>query len=218
MRTYGKAFAYKKTVSYRQRQERLATEWDIRIDITSDLTPQILVENIKNCKDEWTFALVSGVELPDLQPTQGCATEGQVGPWTGGANQYGSKDKHVHIALVLLLPHKRADVLRMVRGPRKLGDEYAMPRNSKFTYAGWVIHHAKPSYKVEGEQDIIYECGDLPMDAFTTDNALAVERMLKKWGSPRMFNRFKVYTDLLKKHKIQEKIECLQMELEDHDA
>lgn len=208
MRTYGKSFAYKKTISYRQRQERLATEWDIRIDITSDLSPQILVENLKNCKDAWTFALVSGVELPDTDFNNK----------DNRPNGSGSEQRHVHLCLVLLLPHKRADVLRMVRGPRKLGDEYATPRNPKFTYAGWVIHHAKPSYKVEGEQDIIYECGDLPMDAFTTDNALAVERMLKKWGSPRMFQRFKVYTDLLKKHKIQEKIECLQMELEDHDV
>jgi hypothetical protein len=204
MRSYGKNFTYKKTVSYKQRQSRCVTEWDIRLDITSELTPQILVENLKSCNGEWSYALISGVELPDKLDNPEAS--------------YGSKGEHVHMCLVLHVPKNRSDVLRMVRGPRKLGDEYAAPRNSKFTYAGWVIHHSKPGYKREGECDIIWESGDLPMDPYTTDNALKIQSMLKKFGSPTTAARFKGYTDLLAKHKIKEKIEELQMQLEDEDV
>ena len=99
-----------------------------------------------------------------------------------------------------------------------MGDEYAAPRNAKFPYAGWVIHHAKPAFKLDGEPDIRFERGDLPMDPFTSDWALKIQGLMKKWGSPAMQQRFKGYMDLLKRNKIQEKIEALQMSLHDQDA
>lgn len=210
MRTYGKDFAYKKTVSYKQRQARVATEWDIRLDINDILTPEVIVSNIKESLDEFSFVLVSGVERPDKHVSPSGAT--------GKPIPSGSNENHVHVCIVLFVPRQRGDVLKLVRGPRKMGDEYAAPRNAKFPYAGWVIHHAKPTHKLDGEPDVRFERGDLPMDPFTSDWALKIQGIMRKWGSPAMHQRFKGYMDLLKKHKIQEKIEALQMSLEDTDV
>lgn len=213
MRTYGKDFAYKKTVSYKQRQARVATEWDIRLDINDILTPEVIVSNIKESLDEFSFVLVSGVERPDK------ATDvPEIKPERWVKNPSMSTDHHVHMCVVLFVPRQRGDVLKLVRGPRKVGDEYAAPRNAKFPYAGWVIHHAKPTFKLDGEPDIRFERGDLPMDPFTSDWALKIQGLMKKWGSSAMHQRFKGYMDLLKKNKIQEKIEALQMSLQDQDA
>lgn len=216
MRTYGKNFIYKKTVNYQQRQARLATEWDIRLDVSDALTVENIISNIKEQLDDLSFVLVSGVERPDNMAN----TVGPNGkPFVEGKGSgTGSKEHHVHLCLVLFVPRQRADVLKLVRGPRKMGDEYCAPRNAKFPYAGWVIHHAKPSYKLDGEPDIRFERGMLPMDPFTSDWALKIKSLMTKWGTPAMEQRFKGYLDLLRKNKIQEKIEQLQMSLEDNNA
>lgn len=219
MRSYGKNFIYKKTVNYRQRQVREATEWDVRIDVNDELTADAIVNNIKSNQDDLLFALVSGVEVPDtLEVRQGCAQPDELATWKFKGNQYGSSETHVHLCVVLRAPLCRLDVLKLVRGPRKMGDEYCAPRNPRFTYAGWVIHHAKSDWKVDGEPSIRYEFGTLPMDPFTTDAAVAIVRLLKKYPSPAMEARFKGYAKLLEHDKIKSKIEQYTMLLEDHDA
>jgi len=202
MRTYGKNFAYKKTVTYQQRQTRCATEWDIRIDVSSGLTAENVINFIKENLGDIQYVLVSGVEKPDLE----------------SAGEHGSKDVHVHIALVVQVPKNRTEVLRMVRGPRKMGDEYAAPRNNKFSYAGWIIHHSKPGFKLDGEPGIRYENGDIPMDPFTTEWALKIDAIMKKWGSDPMKKRFSGYTEMLRKNRIKERIEALQMQIQDEDV
>lgn len=210
MRTYGREtqFLYKKTATYQQRQSRCATEWDIRLDITPDvtvLTPEIIINRLKDCIDEWSYALVSGVEKPD--------GEDKINSFGPDRSNTLSNGNHVHLCLVLHVPKQRAEVLKLVRGPRKLADEYCAPRNPKFAYGGWVIHHAKPGYKLEGEPGIRYENGTLPMDPYTTDWAIKIKSMLKRYGSPMMELRFENYTKLLTKHNIQEQIDKLQMQL-----
>lgn len=227
MRTYGKNFIYKKTVNYKQRQERLATEWDVRVDITEDLSADKIVERVRAASDDLLFALVSGIERPDAPVEYRTKTvsmgsneyqfKGSAKPRASVVGFSGSDENHVHVCIVLLTPLRRRDVLELVRGPRKMGDEYCAPRNPKFTYAGWVIHHAKPGYKLDGEPPIRYESGTLPMDAVTTDNAMKIKGLLAKWGSDGMKNRFKMYTELLERENIKAKIEQLQMQLEDHD-
>lgn len=210
MRSYAKNFTFKKTVNYKQRQERVATEWDIRVDVSEALTVENVVGFIKENLDDIGYVLVSGVEQPDkMESPEGVN-------WKPIPS--GSKEHHVHVCLVLHVPLNRAGALKLVRGQRKLGDEYCAPRNPKFAYAGWVIHHSKPSFKIPGEPMIRYEYGTLPMDPFTTEWALKIDAILKKWGSPGMKNRFGVYTALLNKHKIKEKIEQLKMSLEDTDV
>lgn len=214
MRSYGKNFVYKKTVSYAQRQERMATEWDVRLDISVALPVEDVLSRVKDNLDELLYVLVSGIEEPDKTD--------QVPPaYTGSQPKFspsGSKEHHVHLCIVLLAPLKRNDVLKMLRGPRKLGDEYAAPRNPKFTYAGWVIHHSKPVGKLEGEPLVRYEHGTLPMDAITTDNAMKIRGLLRKWGTDGTRKRFREHTDLLERDVIKRKIEQLQMSLEDQDA
>jgi len=212
MRSYAKNFMFKKTATYKQRQVRLATEWDVRLDVGDQLPIEDIVNNCKKIKDDCLYILVSGVERPDeaIQATHGKE-------W---ANQSltRSNQEHVHLCIVLLEPKTRPDVLRMLRGPRKVLDEYCTPRNSKFAYAGWVIHHAKPELKIPGQPPIRFECGTLPMDPLTIEWALKIDAILKKWGYDATRVRFRQYTDLIKKHKTLEKIEGLLMSLEDNDA
>lgn len=212
MRSYAKNFMYKQSATYKQRQERLATEWDIRVDVNDVLPVERVVSNIKERLDDILFVLVSGVERPDL-PT-GTAESTQAG-WRNDSGS-GSNEHHVHVCLVLFTPCRRRDVLELVRGPRKLGDEYCTPRNPKFTYAGWVIHHGKPGFKIVGEPLVRFEHGTLPLDPVTTDTAVKVAAILKKWGTDGTRKRFNMYTELLKRDKIRSKIEQLQMSLEDH--
>ena len=218
MRTYGKNWRWKKIATYKQRQNRVATEWDVRLDVCAELPVEDIVNRVKESLDGFLYVLVSGVEHPDIQPTHGCSTKEQLGPWNNGKNQYGSAGDHVHLCVVLLEPKQRQDVLRMLRGPRKMSDEYCTPRNPKFTYAGWVIHHSKSDWKIDGEPDVRFEHGTLPLDPITTDTAVEIKRILDKFGSDVMKRRFKAYTDMISKNKIMEKIERLQMQLNDEDA
>lgn len=205
MRSYGKNWVYKKTSTYKERQTRLATEWDLRFDISEELTAETIVKNIKASLDGFLYVAVSGVERPD--------------DFTGpDARGRAASENHVHLCVVLYEPVKRIDVLQKLRGPRKIGDEYASPRNPKFTYAGWYIHHAKLKYKLPGEVSMRYEYGTLPMDPMTVDTAIKIEAMQKKFGSSYTQERFKSYLTLLDRAKIREKIEKLQMQLEDNDV
>lgn len=213
MRSYAKNWMYKKTATFKERQTRLATEWDVRLDVSDALTVDNIIGFIKEELDELSYVLVSGVERPDsnLAPSDGNQPTWKKSPTT-------SKENHVHLCIVLFVPRPRCDVLKLVRGPRKMGDEYCAPRNAKFPYAGWVIHHAKPGFKLDGEPDIRFERGNLPMDPFTSDWALKIQGLIRKWGSVEMQQRFKGYLDLLKANKIKERIELLQMKLEDNDV
>ena len=208
MRTYAKNFVYKSTATYKERQERLATEWDVRLDINSDLTVDDIVSRVRDHLDELLFVLVSGVERPD--------TEEQITAFGPVRSVTLSKELHVHLCVVLLAPLKRIDVLKMLRGPRKLGDEYCAPRNPKFTYAGWLIHHSKSDSKVDGQSLVRFEHGTLPMDPLTTDSAMKIKSMQRKYGTDATAVRFKMYLDLLERDAIKRKIEQLQMSLEDH--
>lgn len=213
MRTFGykhstnggkRATGWQRTELYSKRE---ATEWDVRLDVNEVLTPDVIVSNLKERLDEIAYCLVSGVELPDkvVSPT-GIH-------WKPISS--GSTEQHVHLCIVLHQPVKRGEVLQLVRGTRKLGDEYCAPRNPRFAYAGWVIHHAKPGFKLDGEPLIRYEFGTLPMDPFTEETALKIKSLLKKWSTPEMEARFQGYTDLVTKETIKRKIEQLQMSLED---
>nr|QTE03424.1 MAG: replication-associated protein [Phoenicurus auroreus CRESS-DNA-virus sp.] len=207
MRSYAKNWTFKKTATYKQRQVRLATEWDVRLDVSDQLPVEDILGRIRGHLDGFLFIAVSGIEKPD---TDFPGKEGTV-------NQYGSNGEHVHLCVVLLEPKVRADVLKLLRGPRKLGDEYCAPRNAKFSYAGWIIHHAKPEWKIPSEPPLRFEYGTLPMDPLTIEWALKISAVLKKYGYDLMRRRFRQYTELLTKHKTMEKIEGLLMTLEDQD-
>lgn len=218
MRTYGylhstaggkRKTGWERTELYSKRE---ATEWDVRLDVNELLTPDVIINNIKEQLDELQYVLVSGVERPDK--TVGPPSSSYTGNTPKGFN-LGSSENHVHLCVVLFKPCKRGDVLQLLRGARKLADEYCAPRNPRFTYAGWIIHHGKPGFKIDEEPLVRYEFGTLPMDPFTDDTAIKIKSLLKKWSTPDMEARFKGYTDLVTKASIKRKIEQLQMSLED---
>lgn len=217
MRSYGqlpihlggarRATGHQRTELYSTRE---ATEWDVRVDINDLLTVDQVVSNIKERLDELCYVLVSGVERPDTMGP---------GPFKPKHNGSGSEEHHVHVCVVLHKSGKRGDVLQLIRGTRKLGDEYCAPRNPKFAYAGWVIHHGKPGFKIDNEPLIRFEWGTLPMDAFTPDVATKIKGMLKKWGTPEMEERFKGYTTIASDPKVDlrkqiERKEALIMKLQ----
>lgn len=205
MRTYGykhstdggkRKTGWERTELYSKRE---ATEWDVRVDVNALLTPEIVISNIKERLDELSYILVSGVERPD--ENVGMPSSTYSGNTPKGIH-LGSSENHMHLCVVLQQPRKRGDVLQLIRGARKLGDEYCAPRNSKFSYAGWIIHHGKPLFKIDGEPLIRFESGTLPLDPFTEEVGVKIQGLLKKWGTPDMKQRFKGYTDILGDEKV----------------
>lgn len=216
MRSYGKNWTYKQTATYKVRQTRLATEWDIRLDVGDELTVETILNHLRAANDGLLYVAMSGIERPDKAFSTTTNVRGEQIKYNAGSVSSG---EHVHLCIVSLLPLDRPSVLRMVRGPRKVLDEYAAPRNAKFSYAGWLIHHAKPDYKIPNQPDILYERGTLPMDPMTTDWALKIKSMITKFKpNDGVRNRFKPYMNLLETEGIKAKIEQLQMQLEDHDT
>lgn len=221
MRSYGQLPIHlggKRRATGHQRTElystREATEWDVRVDINELLTVEHVISNIKERLDELQYILVSGVERPDTVSDE-CNKFGVPSPRVSNM----SNEHHVHVCVVLHKSGKRGDVLQLIRGTRKLGDEYCAPRNPKFSYAGWVIHHGKPGFKIDNEPLIRFEWGTLPMDAFTPDVATKIKGLLKKWGTPEMEERFKGYTNIASDPKVDlrkqiERKEALIMKLQ----
>lgn len=181
-----------KVATWKTRNDREATEWDVRLDVNDQLTVQDVINNIKQEEASFLYSLVSGVERAD----NAGIVDGRAGA---------SSENHIHLAIIMLSPSKRQDVLQLLRGKRKLGDEYCVPRNQKFTYAGWVAHHAKIDWKLEGEPGIRYEAGVLPMDAYNPDVAANVVKMVNKFGDEAMKERFKQYYDIAGKAKLVER-------------
>lgn len=146
-----------------ERKVRLAKEWDIRIDCTP-MHANKIVDHIKKNKEGIEYILVSGVEQPDTE------------------KNYGSKELHVHIALISSDEIDRDAALIKCRGYPKTTSEYAVPRNTKFTYSGWYMHHTKMDAKLVKEPALRFEFGTLPMDPINTDTCKKVKLMFKKFG------------------------------------
>jgi len=192
MRTYGKNYKeHPKTVqrvSYVDYKNREAVEWDVRLDLVNGFTSAKCVEHAVAHGAKIQYCFIGGEEIPDI--VNALMPQGR-------AVKPGSEEIHVHVALILLKPAKREDVLQLLRGPRSIGvgNEYAVPRNPKFTYAGWIAHHSKLDFKLCPDKLKLYEFGDLPMDAYNEETCWKVIKILKKFGNPEIKQRFKSYSD-----------------------
>lgn len=191
MRTYAKNYkvnnASKPYVSRKEYRTRESTEWDVRVDCVNGITPETIRSQMQVRLSELVYGLIGGLERPDSTTL----TDGAIG----------SKEDHVHVALVFLAPVCRATALKMCRED-KVGDEYATPRNKKFTYAGWLAHHTKLAFKVDPEAPkVFYEYGTLPMDSYDEETCWKVVKILKKFATPDIKNRFSSYYDMLDQHK-----------------
>lgn len=194
MRTYGKNYkvngASKPYVSAKEYRTRESTEWDVRVDCVNGITPETIRGQMQVRLPELVYGLIGGLENPDLNanPSTGA---------TGTPIASGSKEDHVHIALVFLRPVCRATALKMCR-EFKAGDEYATPRNRKYTYAGWLAHHTKAAWKVDQEASkVFFEYGTLPMDSYDEDTCWKVVKILKKFATPDIKMRFSGYYDAI---------------------
>lgn len=184
MRSYGKNYkvngASKPYVSRKEYRTRESTEWDVRVDCVHGITPETIRGQMQVRLPELVYGLIGGLERPDSTTL----TDGAIG----------SKEDHVHVALVFLVPVCRATALKMCR-ESKVGDEYATPRNRKFTYAGWLAHHTKVAFKVDPESTLFYEYGTLPMDSYDEETCWRVLKILKKFANPEIKMRFSSYYD-----------------------
>lgn len=211
MRTYSKNYkAHPTTVTrttahdYKNRE---STEWDVRLDLVNGFTASKILDRCVEFKDKIAFCIIGAEEAPD---GNGVRRE----PEPGRPNKPGSisDEIHVHVALILKAPAKRGDVLQLLRGPRTIGtnNEYAVPRNPKFTYAGWIAHHTKVITKINPDGPLkLYEFGDLPMDAYNEETCWKVIRMIKKYGNPEMRERFKSYSDKIDEYKLAKAIQAI---------
>ena len=187
MRTYGKNYkangASKPYVSRKEYQTRESTEWDVRVDCVNGITPETIRAQMQLRLETLVYGLIGGLERPDSVTL----TDGSIG----------SKEDHVHIALVFLTPVCRATALKMCR-ETKVGDEYATPRNRKYTYAGWLAHHTKLAFKVDPDAPkVFYEYGTLPMDSYDEETCWKVVKILKKFATPDIKVRFSGYYDAI---------------------
>lgn len=202
MRTYAKNYkAHETTVTRPSRvdyKNRTATEWDVRLDVINGFTSAKALEHAVAHKAKIQFCLIGAEEAPDN--IKAIHDSGTFNP-----QKPGSEEIHIHVALVLKEPANRGDVLQLLRGPRSigLGNEYAVPRNPKFTYAGWIAHHTKVFTKINADGPYkLIEFGDLPMDAYDEETCWKVIRMIKKFGNDEMRKRFKSYSDKIDEYKL----------------
>jgi len=143
------------------------TQWDIRLD-TADIDINMFIQELKTHKDKLLYALVG-------------AKEYGMNPSNGFVPNSAYESEHVHVAIVTYNKMKRNEVMRLFR-EHKLSGEYCVPRNQKFTYAGWKIHHIKDETKI-GEDRILWEYGTLPMDVMTPGVAKSIKAMIHKYPS-----------------------------------
>lgn len=197
MRTYGKNYkvngASKPYVSAKEYRTRESTEWDVRVDCVNGITPVTIRDTMQLRQSDIVYGLIGGLESPDGAAPAYTTQHGETVALTGGTI---SRQEHVHVALVFLRPVCRATALKMCR-ETKLGDEYATPRNTKFTYAGWLAHHTKLVSKVDPDIALFYEYGTLPMDSYDEQTCWKVVKILKKFATPDIKLRFSSYYDAI---------------------
>ncbi|MGB0911663.1 MAG: hypothetical protein ACPGYT_14990 [Nitrospirales bacterium] len=133
-----------------ERQVNYKTEdrqWDARINVQTDEYLDTIVDNIKkeHAAGKFRYILIGGVEV-GTRP-----------------NQTDYKIRHVHIAAVFNNRCSQASILKNW-GIQKGNGFYLVPRNRALPYSGWRSHHIKDYSKVDVENKMIFEAGDLPKD------------------------------------------------------
>lgn len=225
MRSYAKNYKSHPTTVTRTTahdyKNRESTEWDVRLDVVNGFTASKLLDRVVAFKDQFALVIIGAEELPDgaagtsRPPTE---NDGAKAKWVTGGTR--SEEIHVHVAVILQKPAKRGDVLQLLRGPRPIGtgNEYAVPRNPKFTYAGWIAHHTKVLSKLNPDGPLkLYEYGDLPMDSYDEETCWKVVRMIKKFGNKEMQERFKSYSTKLDEIKLAKAIQAIDEAPPTHD-
>lgn len=87
--------------------------------------------------------------------------------------------RHVHVAAIF---HNRVSKSAILKNwnVRTGNGYYLVPRNRDFPYKGWREHHIKPATKINAEERILYENGELPSDNGAKFQAPSGEEKVKK--------------------------------------
>lgn len=178
------AKTWKRDPNYVPLSERLSTEWDLRLDLTTQLTATSIVEAAKVHKGDILWGLVSGIEYGKSRNDRP-----SYGNWSAESEQF-----HVHIAVIFNKKVDRETALKTFRA-HKVAGEYAVPRDQKQTYAGWRMHHRKPQTKID-EVPHLWEYGTFPIDQLTDDNGRKVLAMRRMYGRDEDDQMFQVLLDV----------------------
>lgn len=181
---YDKTKQRSKSGDKKKYRERTSNEWDARIDCDVQYAEEIC-KRLEDSKNVIDYCLVSGIEKADAE-----------------AMNNASKENHIHIALIFKYVMRRDQVLSVIRGFTKKTDEYCAPRNKKFTYAGWYLHHVKLDWKLVLEPALRLEFGVLPEDEPTEYNLAAIRRLYKKFGCDDI-TRAEIYRIKFSKYLIE---------------
>lgn len=135
--------AQPKTVSYKTEDR----QWDARFNVQAQEDLDALLEGVRQLSDEGRFkyVLVGGPEIGTRSYQ----------------DDYGIK--HVHCAFIFHNRHSKRSILSSLKIKEGNG-YYLVPRNRDLGYAGWRNHHIKSFSKVDANQCILFESGDLPKD------------------------------------------------------
>lgn len=201
MRTFG---TYKNSSSGGARAKNYAaresTQWDLRFD-TATIDVNNLIMEARNHLDDALYILIGAKEFgshPIFHPG-------------GLPASHFDPTEHVHCALITKKPVKRWEALKFFR-ETKIDDEYCVPRNEKFTFLGWRLHHIKDDTKI-GDERILFEYGTLPMDKINEHNIKEIKRMLAKFPGPTD-PRYTPYLELASEEGIKRrKLEKMEREL-----
>lgn len=123
-------------------------QWDARFNVQTEQD----LANLRSATEALVesgrikYVLISGVEI-GTRPTH---------------DDYNVK--HVHMCMIFHNRISKASILKNLNIIQGNG-YYLVPRNRELPYSGWREHHIKAFTKVDPEEPILYEFGELPVDA-----------------------------------------------------
>lgn len=122
-------------------------QWDCRFNVQADEDLTALLDGVKKLADEGRFkyVLVGGPEVG----TRSYQDDYQI--------------RHVHVACIFNNRTSKRSILKSFNIKEGNG-YYLVPRNRDLAYKGWRDHHIKPFSKIDAQQLILFESGDLPKD------------------------------------------------------
>ena len=122
-------------------------QWDARFNVQTEEYLKVILDSIRadNERGRLKYILVSGVEVG----TKPQHDDYQV--------------RHVHVAAIF---HNRVSKAAILKnwGILEGNGYYLVPRNRDLPYAGWRDHHTKVFSKVNENETVLFEEGELPQD------------------------------------------------------
>jgi hypothetical protein len=137
-------------------------QWDARFNVQTDDDLNALLTALRTEWDagKFRYILVGGVEV-GTRPFQ---DDYQV--------------RHVHVAAIFCNRVSKSSILKNWNIKQGNG-YYLVPRNKDLPYSGWRSHHLKEFSKIDKEQCVLLELGELPKDEGKSVKASEEEKKRK---------------------------------------